>query len=564
MARAKKILCGLYVRVSTEEQAQVAEGSLKNQEERLKDFIKWKNEGATDETWIVVDTYQDVKSAKDTNRPSYQRMHQDIQDGRINMVLFTELSRLSRSTMDFLQFGEFAHEHDTNFLCLSHRDLDTSTIYGKAFFTLISILMEFEREINSTRSKEAYNSRSNRGLKNGGHVFGYDLDADNHGHLAINSEEAKVVRFMFKEYLKKQSINAVVKSCNQRGYRTKSYTSRRGRKHVGKPFIYSTIKNMLQNPVYIARNELHKANKGKADVPEGEEYRCIQTDKWKPIIREEDFSSVQQLLSRNRKAKSKTPSDASYDYLLSDLLYCEHCNRGNDVSELSALTHGGTRKNGKLFPHYIHRKGCSKDDCPLPHSLSAEKLDDVIWSKLVDEHANSLNETILKSAYLEHERSDIPRRQQELENDIAELKKVISEQEAEHDNILKSMGKQVEQAGKRIVEFLNNLSADIEALKKQLVERENELEEMQKQHSIDAQVAKLLKSKRKSFNKLPADQKMALAKVLLKRIVLRERGLMLEQRVGDPIIGILKEHHRRDGKKSISNPWRFVEVEWLG
>jgi len=196
MSRSKTILCGLYVRVSTEEQALVEEGSLKNQEQRLQDFIKWKNGGAADEAWIVVDTYQDVKSAKDTNRPSYQRMIQDIKDGRINMVLFTELSRLSRSTMDFLQFGEFANENNANFLCLSHRDLDTSTVYGKSFFTLITILMEFERGINSTRSKEAYNARSNRGLKNGGHVFGYDLEPDKHGHLTINPDEAKVVQFI--------------------------------------------------------------------------------------------------------------------------------------------------------------------------------------------------------------------------------------------------------------------------------------------------------------------------------------------------------------------------------
>ena len=66
---------GFYIRVSTEEQAENPEGSIKNQEERLHSYLKLKNmEGSFGE---VAGIYIDrAKSGKDTNRPELQRLLQ--------------------------------------------------------------------------------------------------------------------------------------------------------------------------------------------------------------------------------------------------------------------------------------------------------------------------------------------------------------------------------------------------------------------------------------------------------------------------------------------------------
>src|ERR1035437_3215263 len=100
MAKIHK--CGLYIRVSTDEQAQVEEGSLKNQQDRLQRFVLEKNRTAeefqTGDEWIVFKKYQDEgRSAKDTNRPEYQKLVADIDAGQVNALVFTELSRISRS-----------------------------------------------------------------------------------------------------------------------------------------------------------------------------------------------------------------------------------------------------------------------------------------------------------------------------------------------------------------------------------------------------------------------------------------------------------------------------------
>jgi len=87
-----KYLAGIYKRVSTEERAQIIEGSLDSQEHRLRQFVEFKN--ASQPGWgNVVDVYSDEGiSAKDTKRPAFQRMLRDLKKGRINLILVTDLS----------------------------------------------------------------------------------------------------------------------------------------------------------------------------------------------------------------------------------------------------------------------------------------------------------------------------------------------------------------------------------------------------------------------------------------------------------------------------------------
>ena len=68
----KNYKIGLYIRVSTEEQAENPEGSIKSQECRLKEFVNHKN--SHEPFGEIIDLYCDAGiSAKDTNRPAFQK-----------------------------------------------------------------------------------------------------------------------------------------------------------------------------------------------------------------------------------------------------------------------------------------------------------------------------------------------------------------------------------------------------------------------------------------------------------------------------------------------------------
>ncbi len=87
----KNYKIALYVRVSTDEQAENPEGSIKNQQQRLREAVIYRNKNSSfgEITGVYIDS---AISAKDMNRPRLQEMLRAIQNGVINLVMVTELS----------------------------------------------------------------------------------------------------------------------------------------------------------------------------------------------------------------------------------------------------------------------------------------------------------------------------------------------------------------------------------------------------------------------------------------------------------------------------------------
>ena len=155
---------GIYIRVSTEEQAKNIEGSIKNQEERLKAHVEYKNsrEHFGEITHKFVDR---AKSGKDTNRPELQRLLKAIRDGEINFVLATELSRVTRSIKDFSGIWELMQQHSCGFQSL-RENFDTTTAAGEMVLFSMANLAQFERRQVSERVSLNMNARAKRGLYN--------------------------------------------------------------------------------------------------------------------------------------------------------------------------------------------------------------------------------------------------------------------------------------------------------------------------------------------------------------------------------------------------------------
>ena len=90
----EKKIAGVYIRVSTEDQAR--EGfSLGEQEEKLKQLCDYKG-------YEIYKVYCDAGiSAKDMeHRPKFQEMLQDMRDGKINYIVAYKLDRVTRSVSD--------------------------------------------------------------------------------------------------------------------------------------------------------------------------------------------------------------------------------------------------------------------------------------------------------------------------------------------------------------------------------------------------------------------------------------------------------------------------------
>lgn len=384
MDESKRI--GFYIRVSTDEQAENPEGSIKNQEERLRQMVQIKN--ADRNFGEIADVFIDsAKSGKDTNRPELQRMLKAIRQGDINLVMITELSRISRSMRDFSEIWELMQAHNCKIMSL-RENFDTSTAAGEMVLYSLANISQYERRQVSERVAANMKVRAERGLYNGGSVpVGYRLIPDKPGYLDIDEKQALVVKKAFKMFLKEQTLSKTVKALNDKGYVLKRYVQGGGRNMRVGHFTVDNLHQMLTNPVYI----------GKRRYKDKGEYKIVNAV-WESIVDDGLFERANEILKKNR-SKKKPHTPKRYPYLLSGITFCKSC--GDAMSGKSA--HG---KNGK-FGYYEHSWRTKRNSsfskkqfqCDNFDRIPARKLEAVVIEK-VEELLNneSLAKELLKEA----------------------------------------------------------------------------------------------------------------------------------------------------------------------
>ena len=199
--KAKKETRALYVRVSTEAQAE--EGySIGAQTERLRAYC-------TAMGWTQTELYVDGGfSGSSLERPQIQRLIGDVGSGSIAAVLVYKLDRLSRSQKDTLYLIEDVFmPNGVDFISLNE-SIDTSTPYGRAMIGILSAFAQLERENICMRTRMGMLERVKQGYWRGSGVpFGYDYDPER-GILVPNAD-AESVRRIYELYISGYSARMI-------------------------------------------------------------------------------------------------------------------------------------------------------------------------------------------------------------------------------------------------------------------------------------------------------------------------------------------------------------------
>lgn len=378
---------GAYVRVSTEEQAQVMDGSIDSQQHRLKAFIDLKN--VQEGRWgKIVETYiDDGYSAKDTRRPAYQRMMKDIRSGKINLILVTDLSRLSRNIADFCGLLKDLDEHRAKFLSVKEQ-FDTSTPVGEMMIYNMINLAQFERKQTSERVSMNFHSRALRGLLNGGNpLLGYDKDPTNPGKLIVNEAEAAAARTVFEKYLELGSLQSTACYLSGTSIRPKIAEGRKYRHALEGRWTVNSVRNVLINFAYAGLREVNKGKKHEDQefLKPWQRYQVVKAS-WPALIDEQTFFNVQKVLAENRtKERDRFSKGSPQFYLLSGILRCGECGR--------ALF--GTTSHGAVAVHryYGHKQVVGETiKCKVKRFRASEIEEAVV---------NHLTEILLRSGHLE-------------------------------------------------------------------------------------------------------------------------------------------------------------------
>jgi len=244
---------GIYVRVSTEEQAQ--EGfSIRAQEQKLKEFAKIKD-------WSIYKIYMDegISGKNLVERPAMQELIADINKGFVKNVLVFKIDRLTRSTADLIYLIDLFNQQDCSFNSLTE-SIDTQTASGRMFLKIIGIFAEFERENIIERVKVGIERKVREGYAIGGNTsYGYDRPK-NQKIQTVNEQEAGIVREIFDMYVNQGvSIHDIVRRLNIRKIPTKKDTT----------WGSTNIRRLLANSNYIGNVRHHLRDEKKEYSVEG-------------------------------------------------------------------------------------------------------------------------------------------------------------------------------------------------------------------------------------------------------------------------------------------------------
>jgi len=197
-------------------------------------------------------------SGKNTERPEFQALVRDIEQGKISRVVVYKLDRISRSIIDFANLMELFQRHNVEFVSVTEK-FDTSTPMGRAMLNICIVFAQLERETIQKRITDAYYARCQRGFRASGHApYGYKLeptiiDGMNAKKLVIDPEAAELVKLMFEMYARPGiSFGDITR-----------YFVEQGILFNGKPLQRTSVSYLLRNPVYVQADldvyEFHKS-----------------------------------------------------------------------------------------------------------------------------------------------------------------------------------------------------------------------------------------------------------------------------------------------------------------
>ncbi len=186
-------------------------------------------------------------SGKNTNRPSFENMINDIYAGKIERVIVYKLDRISRSILDFTNMMEIFQKYHVEFLSSTEK-FDTSTPIGRAMLNICIVFAQLERETIQKRVSDAYYARCKRGFYMGGRIpYGYRLTntmIDNihtsmYEEVPEESEQLKLIYSMYADT--DNSLGDIVRYLNEHNIKNRR----------GANWNCARISEMLRNPIYV-------------------------------------------------------------------------------------------------------------------------------------------------------------------------------------------------------------------------------------------------------------------------------------------------------------------------
>ena len=342
----EKKVAGLYIRVSTEDQAR--EGfSLPEQEKRLRAMCEYKG-------YEIYKLYKDAGiSAKTGNyRPAFEELLQDIREKKCNTIVVLKLDRLTRSVFDLEGIMRFLEENNAYLDC-ANEEINTTNSSGKLVARMLTSVSQNEIERTSERTKFGLVGAIKEGHIPGKNPLGYKRDGKK---LVIDPLTKDIVKRIYDLYFEGKSYSNIATIFNNEEV-------------LGKTNWRDTrILRIISNEIY------------KGDFVSGKTFNkpVYYENVVEPIVSKELWENCQVQKKKNQKSYMRTQT-----YIFLQKLRCPKCGR---------ILAGGASHKLKSDKWYFYYR-C--EDCK--NNIKEETIEDSVKTLLADilEYDNVVNEFFL-------------------------------------------------------------------------------------------------------------------------------------------------------------------------
>ncbi len=478
-------------------------------------------------------------SGGNLKRPAFQRMMEEVRKHKFRAIVVYRLDRISRNISDFTGLIDELTRLDVSFVSIREQ-FDTSTPMGRAMMYIISVFSQLERETIAERIRDNMHELAKTGRWLGGNTpTGYEsqsvtsvtLDgkARKACHLKLIPEEGELVRTIFDLYTRTDSLTAVEAELLRRRAKTKR----------GNDFTRFSIKNILQNPVYMiadedARNYLteHEVflyseaedfdgirgmmvynrtdqEKGKAAVILPMNEWIVAVGKHPGLIPGRQWVAVQNSLERNKSKSYRKPRNN--EALLTGLLFCACGERM--YPKLSK------RVTADWEPVYTYV--CSLKERSHKERCDRRNANGNALDRAIVQHIKSLTEQkCVFLSQLERSRKFYTGSREQYESQLTQLRAEYAENEKKLEGLIDSMGVLEGSPVKaKVVARMEQLSD----ANRQIASRIRELEGLTSEQTMTGSefdvLRQMLTMFRTSIDKMSVEEKRAAIRTVVRKVI---------------------------------------------
>ena len=372
---------------------------------------------------------------REFDRPEFKRIIDDIETGKINMVIVKNLSRFGR---EYAQMGmyieHYFEEKGVRFISVAE-NIDSKNGIDNLVLPFTNVINSFYARQASSKTKAAKEARAKSGMFLGSHApFGYVKDPNDRHHLIVDPPAAEVVKEIFKLFADGVGYVRMTKILRERGVlNPQAYFNQnnpdyyKNSDYWRKPYDWhaTSIRVILNNPVYLGKVVYGRSkqkgffDKRREEVPEDE--WIVTENAHEPLISQELWDTVHQMMKARRRENGSHEVQP-----FAGLVKCASCGSSLNVS------YDKKRRRYTGFSCWVY-KNYGKERC-TSHAIGWKALNQLVLEDIrrnaqAAKLASEDYKNMLISMRMEKKAKEIGRCKRELkkaDKRVAELEKILT------------------------------------------------------------------------------------------------------------------------------------------